>query len=76
VDREGPLDTDGEEQGRRFQPAEAGRAGHEFWGAVGSRSQTSSPCPIGHDISGALEPSNIDTSILEEYIGKEDASDL
>ncbi|XP_060242316.1 myelin regulatory factor isoform X9 [Meriones unguiculatus] len=30
----------------------------------------------GHDISGALEPSNIDTSILEEYIGKEDASDL
>nr|XP_020018450.1 myelin regulatory factor [Castor canadensis] len=32
--------------------------------------------PAGHDISGALEPSNIDTSILEEYIGKEDASDL
>ncbi|XP_077902019.1 myelin regulatory factor isoform X10 [Ictidomys tridecemlineatus] len=31
---------------------------------------------IGHDINGALEPSNIDTSILEEYIGKEDASDL
>ncbi|CAH6793725.1 Myrf [Phodopus roborovskii] len=30
----------------------------------------------GHDISGALEPSNIDTSILEEYIGKEDAADL
>ncbi|XP_036993631.2 myelin regulatory factor isoform X3 [Artibeus jamaicensis] len=30
----------------------------------------------GHDISGALEPSNIDTSILEEYISKEDASDL
>ncbi|XP_046301524.1 myelin regulatory factor isoform X6 [Marmota monax] len=30
----------------------------------------------GHDINGALEPSNIDTSILEEYIGKEDASDL
>ncbi|XP_013003891.2 myelin regulatory factor isoform X2 [Cavia porcellus] len=32
--------------------------------------------PPGHDINGALEPSNIDTSILEEYIGKEDASDL
>nr|KAF6275494.1 myelin regulatory factor [Myotis myotis] len=30
----------------------------------------------GHDLSGALEPSNIDTSILEEYISKEDASDL
>ncbi|XP_075401748.1 myelin regulatory factor isoform X1 [Tenrec ecaudatus] len=30
----------------------------------------------GHDISSALEPSNIDTSILEEYISKEDASDL
>ncbi|XP_032345451.1 myelin regulatory factor isoform X1 [Camelus ferus] len=30
----------------------------------------------GHDINGALEPSNIDTSILEEYISKEDASDL
>ncbi|XP_040837815.1 myelin regulatory factor isoform X1 [Ochotona curzoniae] len=30
----------------------------------------------GHDINGALEPSNIDTSILEEYIGKEDASEL
>nr|XP_023415541.1 myelin regulatory factor [Loxodonta africana] len=35
-----------------------------------------SPCPAGHDINGALEPSNIDTSILEEYISKEDASDL
>ncbi|CAO2584672.1 Myelin regulatory factor, partial [Lemmus lemmus] len=34
------------------------------------------PLLAGHDISGALEPSNIDTSILEEYIGKEDASDL
>lgn len=32
--------------------------------------------PAGHDINGALEPSNIDTSILEEYISKEDASDL
>ncbi|XP_037373586.1 myelin regulatory factor isoform X6 [Talpa occidentalis] len=30
----------------------------------------------GHDINGALEPSSIDTSILEEYISKEDASDL
>uniref|UniRef100_A0A671DJG2 Myelin regulatory factor n=1 Tax=Rhinolophus ferrumequinum TaxID=59479 RepID=A0A671DJG2_RHIFE len=30
----------------------------------------------GHDINGALEPSNIDTSILEEYISKEDATDL
>ncbi|KAM5247271.1 myelin regulatory factor [Ctenodactylus gundi] len=30
----------------------------------------------GHDINGALEPSNIDTSILEEYIGKEDSADL
>ncbi|XP_039716046.1 myelin regulatory factor isoform X1 [Pteropus medius] len=30
----------------------------------------------GHDINGALEPSNIDTSILEEYISKEDASEL
>lgn len=34
------------------------------------------PSPAGHDINGALEPSNIDTSILEEYISKEDASDL
>lgn len=32
--------------------------------------------PAGHDINGALEPSNIDTSILEEYISKEDASEL
>ncbi|KAJ6654159.1 hypothetical protein lerEdw1_007428 [Lerista edwardsae] len=30
----------------------------------------------GHDINGALEPSNIDTSILEEYIGKEDSPDI
>ncbi|XP_072494948.1 myelin regulatory factor isoform X4 [Notamacropus eugenii] len=30
----------------------------------------------GHDINGALEPSNIDTSILEEYISKEDSSDI
>lgn len=34
------------------------------------------PPPAGHDINGALEPSNIDTSILEEYISKEDASEL
>lgn len=32
--------------------------------------------PLGHDINGALEPSNIDTSILEEYIGKEDSPDM
>ncbi|XP_054581255.1 myelin regulatory factor [Eptesicus fuscus] len=32
--------------------------------------------PAGHDLSGALEPSNLDTSILEDYISKEDASDL
>ncbi|XP_062971895.1 myelin regulatory factor [Elgaria multicarinata webbii] len=30
----------------------------------------------GHDINGALEPSNIDTSILEEYIGKEDSPEI
>ncbi|KAM6274645.1 myelin regulatory factor isoform 2-T2 [Porphyrio hochstetteri] len=30
----------------------------------------------GHDINGALEPSNIDTSILEEYISKEDSPDI
>lgn len=28
--------------------------------------------PIGHDITSSLEPANIDTSILEEYISKED----
>ncbi|XP_074904482.1 myelin regulatory factor isoform X2 [Buteo buteo] len=32
--------------------------------------------PQGHDINGALEPSNIDTSILEEYISKEDSPDI
>uniref|UniRef100_A0A8D0H808 Myelin regulatory factor n=1 Tax=Sphenodon punctatus TaxID=8508 RepID=A0A8D0H808_SPHPU len=32
--------------------------------------------PSGHDINGALEPSNIDTSILEEYISKEDSPDI
>uniref|UniRef100_A0A803W0H0 Myelin regulatory factor n=1 Tax=Ficedula albicollis TaxID=59894 RepID=A0A803W0H0_FICAL len=30
----------------------------------------------GHDINGALEPSNIDTSILEEYISKEDSPEI
>ncbi|CAH2326243.1 myelin regulatory factor isoform X2 [Pelobates cultripes] len=30
----------------------------------------------GHDISGALETSNIDTSILEDYISKEDSSEI
>ncbi|KAM6321775.1 myelin regulatory factor [Podargus strigoides] len=30
----------------------------------------------GHDINGSLEPSNIDTSILEEYISKEDSPDI
>uniref|UniRef100_A0A8D0EI95 Myelin regulatory factor n=1 Tax=Strix occidentalis caurina TaxID=311401 RepID=A0A8D0EI95_STROC len=34
---------------------------------------TAAPC---HDINGALEPSNIDTSILEEYISKEDSPDI
>ncbi|KAM4723130.1 myelin regulatory factor [Rhinophrynus dorsalis] len=29
-----------------------------------------------HDINGALEPSNIDTSILEDYISKEDSSEI
>uniref|UniRef100_A0A8C7FFE0 Myelin regulatory factor n=1 Tax=Oncorhynchus kisutch TaxID=8019 RepID=A0A8C7FFE0_ONCKI len=28
----------------------------------------------GHDITSSLEPANIDTSILEDYIGKEDDS--
>uniref|UniRef100_K7GBL1 Myelin regulatory factor n=1 Tax=Pelodiscus sinensis TaxID=13735 RepID=K7GBL1_PELSI len=32
--------------------------------------------PAGHDINGALEPSNIDTSILEEYISKEDSPEI
>uniref|UniRef100_A0A8C4VVH9 Myelin regulatory factor n=1 Tax=Gopherus evgoodei TaxID=1825980 RepID=A0A8C4VVH9_9SAUR len=31
---------------------------------------------VSHDINGALEPSNIDTSILEEYISKEDSPDI
>ncbi|XP_041132617.1 myelin regulatory factor isoform X3 [Polyodon spathula] len=30
----------------------------------------------GHDINGALEPANIDTSILEEYISKDDSADI
>lgn len=60
-----PLHVDA--QMGRVQPAESWRAGpisHVH------------PSPTGHDINGALEPSNIDTSILEEYISKEDASDL
>ncbi|XP_007885633.2 myelin regulatory factor [Callorhinchus milii] len=30
----------------------------------------------GHEMNGALDTSNIDTSILEEYISKEDSSDI
>lgn len=37
---------------------------------------STSPPLAGHDINGALEPSNIDTSILEEYISKEDSPDM
>uniref|UniRef100_A0A8C8E516 Myelin regulatory factor n=1 Tax=Otus sunia TaxID=257818 RepID=A0A8C8E516_9STRI len=40
-----------------------------------AHASTSSPL-AGHDINGALEPSNIDTSILEEYISKEDSPDI
>lgn len=40
-----------------------------------AHASTSSPF-TGHDINGALEPSNIDTSILEEYISKEDSPDM
>lgn len=32
------------------------------------------PSSTGHDITSSLEPANIDTSILEEYISKEDDS--
>lgn len=32
------------------------------------------PPSTGHDITSSLEPPNIDTSILEEYISKEDDS--
>lgn len=32
------------------------------------------PFIAGHDITSSLEPANIDTSILEEYISKEDDS--
>uniref|UniRef100_A0A671W9N0 Myelin regulatory factor n=1 Tax=Sparus aurata TaxID=8175 RepID=A0A671W9N0_SPAAU len=32
------------------------------------------PFTTGHDITSSLEPANIDTSILEEYISKEDDS--
>ncbi|KAM9606047.1 myelin regulatory factor isoform 2-T2 [Morphnus guianensis] len=54
-----------------FWPCEA-RAVHVLLTAHAS---TSSPL-AGHDINGALEPSNIDTSILEEYISKEDSPDI
>lgn len=32
------------------------------------------PFPAGHDIASSLESANIDTSILEDYISKEDDS--
>ncbi|KAM6067919.1 myelin regulatory factor isoform 4-T4 [Theristicus caerulescens] len=44
----------------------SGYRSHFFWLSLQS----------GHDINGALEPSNIDTSILEEYISKEDSPDI
>ncbi|PKK18206.1 myelin regulatory factor [Columba livia] len=46
--------------------------------AVGASldSDTREGATTGHDINGALEPSNIDTSILEEYISKEDSPDI
>lgn len=55
----------------RARPGESCRAGPRGLGVAHI-----CPSPAGHDINGALEPSNIDTSILEEYISKEDASDL
>ncbi|KAI1232710.1 hypothetical protein IHE44_0006547 [Lamprotornis superbus] len=52
-------------------------------GGVSEALSCPSPCscfnllsPPGHDINGALEPSNIDTSILEEYISKEDSPEM
>lgn len=54
------------------QPAESSRGGPSWTPPLAHIC----PSPAGHDINGALEPSNIDTSILEEYISKEDASDL
>nr|XP_044605795.1 myelin regulatory factor isoform X6 [Equus asinus] len=62
-----------------------GLAGHQMGSGVGGPSVSVRVRPGVaeperargcHDINGALEPSNIDTSILEEYISKEDASDL
>ncbi|EHB02068.1 Myelin gene regulatory factor [Heterocephalus glaber] len=46
------------------------------WPGTGAWQALLRECGVRHDINGALEPSNIDTSILEEYIGKEDASEL
>lgn len=69
----------GKEQGRLFWMASLGRDGGlvpDAQGLQGAPSLAHLSCPAGHDINGALEPSNIDTSILEEYISKEDASDL
>uniref|UniRef100_A0A8C0GTH2 Myelin regulatory factor n=1 Tax=Chelonoidis abingdonii TaxID=106734 RepID=A0A8C0GTH2_CHEAB len=46
-------------------------------GAGSSETSNLERSPQGsHDINGALEPSNIDTSILEEYISKEDSPDI
>uniref|UniRef100_A0A8C0QCE9 Myelin regulatory factor n=1 Tax=Canis lupus familiaris TaxID=9615 RepID=A0A8C0QCE9_CANLF len=59
----------------RAHPGESCGAEPRGLGVLGSLAHAC-PFPIGHDINGALEPSNIDTSILEEYISKEDASDL
>nr|XP_058161305.1 myelin regulatory factor isoform X5 [Dasypus novemcinctus] len=61
--------ADGEKRG-------AGRAQPGKLAGSQPPAQCASVLPAGHDINGALEPSNIDTSILEEYISKEDASDL
>uniref|UniRef100_A0A2K5F4W3 Myelin regulatory factor n=1 Tax=Aotus nancymaae TaxID=37293 RepID=A0A2K5F4W3_AOTNA len=60
------------------QPGQRWRAGPHYPGSAGNWAPSLAQlfCPAGHDINGALEPSNIDTSILEEYISKEDASDL
>uniref|UniRef100_A0A4W3ID88 Myelin regulatory factor n=1 Tax=Callorhinchus milii TaxID=7868 RepID=A0A4W3ID88_CALMI len=40
-------------------------------GSMSRQSET-----LGHEMNGALDTSNIDTSILEEYISKEDSSDI
>ncbi|XP_040416128.1 myelin regulatory factor isoform X5 [Cygnus olor] len=51
-----------------------------LWGPKGHQIDQCGTCRQGffegHDINGALEPSNIDTSILEEYISKEDSPDI